>query len=164
MVCHSLGGEGRKCPFELVMILMLDTNKKDYDHAGQPRRVSLPRVADSADSIESRRVVSTVKPGHLGELLPDSAPTDRHGAQECRSGLGCQSPKATRVLSQHRSEAARRSGVISAGEAIILTMTAAREKYLALLLEEYHAMANMFSLFHLISARTNGYYSPLTAP
>ncbi|KAF5122034.1 hypothetical protein E5D57_012507 [Metarhizium anisopliae] len=131
-----------------------------FDHAGQSRRVSLLRVADYADSIEGRRVVSTVKPGHLGELLPDSAPIDRHGAQECRSGLGCQGPKATRVLSQHRSEAARRSGVIygSASEAIILTMTAAREKYLALPLEEHHAVANMFSHFHLISARTNGYY------
>lgn len=129
-----------------------------FDHAGQPRRVSLLRVTDYTDSIESCRVVSTVKPGHLGEPLPDSAPTDRHGAQECRSGLGCQSPQATRVLSQHQSEAARRSGVISAGEAIILTMMAAREKYLALLLEEYHAVVNMFSPFHLISARTNGYY------
>lgn len=130
-----------------------------FDHAGQSRRVSLLRVADYADSIESRRVVPTVKPGHLGELLPDSAPIDRHGAQECRSGLGYQGPKATRVLSQHRSEAARRSGVIygPASEAIILTVTAVRERYLALLFEEYHAMVNMFSPFHLTS-RTNGYY------
>ncbi|KAK9444439.1 hypothetical protein VB005_02190 [Metarhizium brunneum] len=60
----------------------------------------------------------------------------------------------------HSTGAKQRGGVIygSASEAIILTMTAAREKYLALLHEEYHAMVNMFSPFHLISARTNGYY------